>query len=115
MLGSAGTLATLRALGFRSFAPAINESYDHQLDGTRRLQSALAEAERLTALSDAAWRELNRDDGPLAEAVRHNQRLVLCGGFRRTLGAHAVQLIARALDVRSRPKPGASRVRELSR
>ena len=111
VLGSAGTLATLRALGFRSFAPAINESYDHLLDGTRRLQSALAEAERLTALSDAAWRELSMEGGPLAEAVRHNQRLMLCGGFRRTLGAHAVQLIARALDVRPRQMPGAARGR----
>ena len=30
ILGSPGALATLRALGFKTFAPAINESYDQQ-------------------------------------------------------------------------------------
>ena len=102
ILGSPGALATLRALGFKTFAPAINESYDHVLDGRRRLQHALAEVERLTALSDDAWRALASDGGALAEAVRHNQRHVVCGGLRRTLGAHAVQLVARALDLRGR-------------
>ena len=106
VLGSAGALATLRALGFRTFAPAINETYDRVLDGAQRLQSALTEVERLTSLSDVEWRQIMRDDGPLAEAVRHNQRLVLCGGFRRTLGAHAVQLVSRALELRSKPKTG---------
>ena len=100
VLGSAGTLATLRSLGFRTFAPVINESYDDVFDGKERLQRALAEVERLTALPDAEWRELSREDGALADAVRHNLKHVVCGGFRRALAAHAVQLIARALRVR---------------
>ena len=58
MLGSPGTLAVLRALGFRSFAPAINESYDEILDGTERLRAALAEAARLAEMGDEAWRQL---------------------------------------------------------
>lgn len=112
VLGSAGTLATLRSLGFRTFAPAINESYDDVLDGKERLLRALAEVERLTALPDAEWRELSREDGVLSNAVRHNLKHVLCGGFRRTLSAHAVQLVARAVGLRSAknakkaPRPG---------
>ena len=41
-----------RALGFRSFAPAINESYDEILDGAERLRAALAEAARLAEMGE---------------------------------------------------------------
>ena len=78
MVGSAGTLATLRSLGFRSFAAVVNESYDGIAAKGARTLAALDEAERLVHLPANAWR-------PLAEAVVHNQRHLLCGGLRLSL------------------------------
>lgn len=94
MLGSPGTLAQLRSLGFRSFSPAVNESYDDQVDGRLRLQAVLQEAERLVALPDEAWRQLRRPGGPLDAAIRHNERHVGCGALRRVLAGLAGRLLA---------------------
>lgn len=82
MLGSAGTLATLRSLGFRSFGSVINESYDGIGASNVRASSVLDEAERLVQLPDSAW-------WPSIETVVHNQRHLLCGGLRKDLAAHA--------------------------
>jgi hypothetical protein len=57
--GQPGLLAHLRSLGFRTFAPGIDESYDEQLDADPdrdyRLRYArfMGEVERLCRLSDA--------------------------------------------------------------
>jgi hypothetical protein len=94
MLGSPGTLAQLRSLGFRSFAPAVNESYDDQLDGRVRLRAVLREAERLLTLSGDEWAQLRREGGPLDAAVRHNERHLGCGALRRVLSGLAGRLLA---------------------
>ena len=61
MLGSAGTLATLRALGFQTFAGVVNESYDEVLDAPTRISAALAEAYRnAPCRSSACWLQRRR-------------------------------------------------------
>ena len=104
MLGSPGTLAVLRALGFRSFAPAINESYDEILDGTERLRAALAEAARLAEMGDEAWRALV-SGGEVAAALRHNLRHMHCGGLKRTMADLALSVVDGALVVPPAPPP----------
>ena len=89
MIGSAGTLATLRSLGFRSFGSVVNESYDGISARDVRAYSALDEAERLVQLPDSAWR-------PSIETVVHNQRHLLCGGLRKELAAHAERALSLA-------------------
>ena len=94
MAGSAGSLATLRSLGFRSFQPTIDESYDTILDREPRIRFALREVERLAApsLATTAW------PSHLASAVVHNQRHLACGGLRKALASHALA----AVDLASR-------------
>ena len=86
MLGSAGALATLRALGFRTFAQTINETYDDVLHAGTRVSAAIDEVSRLVGLPREAWR-------PLIDAVAHNQRHLLCGGMRRQLAIHALHAL----------------------
>ena len=86
MLGSAGALATLRALGFRTFAQTINETYDDVLHAGTRVSAAIDEVSRLVGLPREAWR-------PLIDAVAHNQRHLLCGGLRARLREHALHAL----------------------
>jgi len=55
MVNRQGALATLRALGFKTFHPFINESYDLEEDDDKRLDMIVAEIERLSAFSDKEW------------------------------------------------------------
>jgi hypothetical protein len=50
LIGSAGSLRHLRAMGFRTFAPFIDERYDEEADHERRMLLLLAEIDRLAAL-----------------------------------------------------------------
>jgi hypothetical protein len=50
VFGNQGTLASLRALGFRTFAPLIDESYDSVEDPVARFKAAYAETRRLAAM-----------------------------------------------------------------
>lgn len=64
--GNAGALGELRALGFRTFAPEIDERYDEMTDHGERMAAALAELDRLAglnkpqlaALHEALWPRL---------------------------------------------------------
>jgi hypothetical protein len=94
MLGSPGTLTQLRSLGFRSFAPAINESYDDLIDGRLRLRAVLREVERLVAMPEEEWMRLRLHGGTLDAAVRHNERFMWCGPLRRVLSGLAGRLLA---------------------
>ena len=78
LLGSAGSLHLLRAMGFRTFASLINESYDAINDGQQRVLAALLEVERLAGLPKSAW-------GSIFPVLAHNQRQLLCGGLSRTM------------------------------
>ena len=93
LVGTCGVSAELRRLGFRTFAPYINEGYDNIEDPSERLKAALAVAvslirmpkTELHGLYEALWPTLThnfmhllggagalveRDDGLLALAAR---------------------------------------------
>ena len=94
LLGSAGSLATLRSLGFRTFEPLVNEQYDELVERESRVSLALGEVERLaTRLPSTAWRTVSA-------ATAHNQRHLACGGLRKVLGAHATEAVRLALRMR---------------
>ena len=68
VVGSAGTLTALATLGFRSFEPAWDESYDACADPIRRLDVVLSSVR--AALGGSSW--------PSQEAMDHN-RETMCG------------------------------------
>jgi hypothetical protein len=47
LVGSSGMLSSLRDLGFQTFSPFIDESYDSEIDDRKRMGMLLAEIERL--------------------------------------------------------------------
>jgi GT2 family glycosyltransferase len=67
--GYPGTLALLRAYGFRTFYPVIDESYDEIIDPQKRLQMVLEEFERLAFLPDVEMAAINQQ---LAETLLYN-------------------------------------------
>ncbi len=52
IFGNAGALQRLRAFGFESFSPFIDEAYDEERDVRRRYDLAYAEFSRLCRLTD---------------------------------------------------------------
>jgi hypothetical protein len=67
ILGTAGCLEEIRRfMGYRTFAPYINEGYDGNDDTKQRIDMIAEEVERLTALKKdpEKWREWN-------EGIRH--------------------------------------------
>jgi len=74
IFGNAGTLASLREWGFRTYAPFIDESYDAIEDPIARFRAAYAELRRLHALPMATLLEQRRALYPVLE---HNRRRLL--------------------------------------
>jgi hypothetical protein len=65
LVGQCGMLAALRELGFKTFAPFIDEAYDSESDDTKRLEMVLAETRRLCEMPHAdlqAWYDTIFDD-----------------------------------------------------
>ena len=50
--GSPFTLKSLRQLGFKTFSPFIDESYDETISSFRRMQKITKEIKRLCSMSD---------------------------------------------------------------
>ena len=50
--GSPFTLKSLRELGFKTFSPFIDESYDETISPFRRMQKITKEIKRLCSMSD---------------------------------------------------------------
>ncbi len=67
--GTPYTLSRLRSLGFRTFSPGIDESYDQIADPKTRMVALCRETERLAGLKPEALRALLRELWP---AVLHN-------------------------------------------
>lgn len=67
--GNAGTLGLVRELGFVTFAPLVDESYDRIAEPEARLQAVLAEFDRLATMPASA---LERLLGDLRPALEHN-------------------------------------------
>jgi len=68
-LGSAGALHHLRSLGFQTFEPFVDESYDLEPDCYKRLIKAIDELRRLASLSNA---DLDRFYEAVWPRVQHN-------------------------------------------
>jgi hypothetical protein len=71
--GNAGGLRTLRELGFRSFAPFIDESYDDIVDNSQRMAAAYAQFERLVNMTDA---DLAYGLESVWDALEHNYEFI---------------------------------------
>jgi hypothetical protein len=67
------SLAGLRQLGYQTFAPFIDESYDLIEDEAERMAAILIEAARLSGFSDAEWAEWQRGVIPILE---HNYKVI---------------------------------------
>ena len=90
LVAARGTLALLRDLGFRSFAPHINEEYDSLNDPAARMTAVLAEFDRLMALPATGLRALIDALGPVLE---HNMAWFR-GGLAARLDAEDRELHA---------------------
>jgi hypothetical protein len=69
IVGAPGSLAALRALGYRTFDHAIDNSYDLEQDNTRRWIKVRQAIEQIKRQNLDAWFSQCRDD------IEHNQQL----------------------------------------
>ncbi len=74
--GDPGALADLRARGYRTFAPLIDETYDSILSPRARMQAALKEVGRLAAMGADQLQELYASLWP---TLTHNYRTLVDG------------------------------------
>jgi hypothetical protein len=77
VFGTAGTLATLRRLGYRCFDSCIDNGYDTITNNTLRYQAARHAVEQLNAQDLHAWYISCRED------IVHNQELFLSSKYPR--------------------------------
>lgn len=87
VIGDPGTLERLRMLGFRSFAPVIDESYDSIADPERRLMAIVAELRRIGGFGPDELLKVRRT---LSTVVQHN--------FNHVRGGFASRFAELALD-----------------
>jgi len=69
LVGFKDSLKILRDIGYKTFSPYINESYDSIENDEERLVAIMDEVERLSNLSDDEWHELEQNLLPI---VNHN-------------------------------------------
>lgn len=55
LLSGSGSIRLLRDLGFQTYHPWIDESYDHVTDLIGRIEAIQTEIDRLASLNDAQW------------------------------------------------------------
>lgn len=67
-------LQGLRSLGFKTYSPFINESYDTETDDGNRLLMIVGEIKRLCSLSPAEINDFTRNTSEIAE---HNYKLLV--------------------------------------
>jgi hypothetical protein len=76
VVGTPGTLAYLRGLGFQTFSPLIDESYDSLVDDEQRMQALFATIDALGALDDSQRAaKLAQMQPILAHNARHMRQL----------------------------------------
>ena len=63
----------MRTLGYKSFAPHINESYDWIEDDELRLEAIMNEVERLCNFTDIEWMDFQTN---VQSIVEHNFNLI---------------------------------------
>jgi hypothetical protein len=72
--GFTNSLKTIKELGFKTFHPYIDESYDSIEDDDQRLEAITKEVERLCAFTDAEW--LNWQTN-VKDIVEHNFDVIM--------------------------------------
>ena len=78
IVGSKGTLKYLRKLGYKTFHPYIDESYD-ELDDDERFASVIESIKKIQSIEDkVSWYQSIRD------IVEHNHRLFLSIGTKKS-------------------------------
>ena len=95
MLGTVGSLALLRALGFRTDFGGLNASYDRRLWSSRRTHTAIQQVQHFLQLPPDGLRRT------LDDAI-HNQAHLMCGGLQRELRRHALYAWATAVGMAHR-------------
>lgn len=71
MISTAGMLSHLRHLGYMTFEPYIDESYDRIEDDQERMLAALDQIQRLCELDDSQWHKFQQQ---VEHIVEHNVR-----------------------------------------
>jgi hypothetical protein len=74
LIGAPGLLQQLRAIGFKTFHPFINESYDLERDPNKRLAMIVEEIKKLCAMSKD---EIHRWYWNMEGILMHNHRTML--------------------------------------
>jgi len=74
IFGRPGMLKGLHKLGFKTFSPYIDESYDNIIDDDERFDAIFNEITRLINLSDDEWLEILRNIEPILE---HNHMIFI--------------------------------------
>lgn len=74
MLGMPNTLDQMQHLGYRTFHPYIDETYDTVSNGEDRLLMIVNEIERLCSLTPDEWTEWQRN---ISEIVEHNYQVLM--------------------------------------
>lgn len=67
LVGQPFTLSLLREMGYKTFSPYIDESYDNETDNIKRLKMIVSEVKRLCELSNDELAEFIRDTRPITE------------------------------------------------
>ena len=71
LFGRPGLLKGLKQIGFKTFSPYINESYDDIEDDIERFNAIFSEIQRLINLSDDEWLTIQSN---LKETLEYNQK-----------------------------------------
>ena len=74
LVAPAKSLYYLKRLGYKTFSPYIDESYDDIDNDEERLQAVWKEVERLCSFTDNEWLEWQRG---VAEIVNYNYQLIM--------------------------------------
>lgn len=74
MVGRPGILKYLKEIGFKTFSPFIDESYDDEIDTEKRFKMIIDEIIRLDSLSKLQLDEMLKS---LDEILKHNQNLLI--------------------------------------
>lgn len=77
VFGAAGTLSTLRSLGYRCFDHTMDNSYDEELDNTKRFKKLLELVKHLHSIDLHTWYNQCYDD------IVHNQQLFVASKYER--------------------------------
>jgi len=67
IVGNWNTLGMLQTLGYKTFHPYIDETYDQRVDEYTRMEMVWEQIERLINMSDEEWLLLLKKIGPIVE------------------------------------------------